>query len=125
MANFRRGDVHRAEGWFDPAPSIDYKIAVLPEIKSMKTLGIIALVLFATGCAPMGTGTAQSNALSFDAATSPQSVTPFPPQKNPSTTPRMVVLATGVPPIVGIPAGGNLYIPATGGPPIVGMPTAP
>lgn len=39
--------------------------------------------------------------------------------------PRLVIPATGGPPVVGIPLGGNLYAPVTGGPPVVGLPVGP
>jgi hypothetical protein len=91
----------------------------------MKTLGVLALVLSTTGCATMGTGTAQSNASSFNLAppAASQPVTPDPSQKTRSAT-QLVVPATGGPAVVGIPMG-NPYLPATGGPPIMATPVAP
>jgi hypothetical protein len=55
----------------------------------------------------------------------------FPPPSTPlpttapvqSMAPQVVVPATGGPPVVGIPVGGNVYVPVTGGAPITGIPT--
>jgi hypothetical protein len=89
----------------------------------MKTLGVLALLLSTASCATMGAGTAQSNPSSFNVATlgASQPVTPDPSQKTHSGTP-LVLPATGGPPVVGIPVGGNLYLPTTGGPPIMATP---
>ncbi|HEY1815349.1 MAG TPA: hypothetical protein VGG74_23535 [Kofleriaceae bacterium] len=55
----------------------------------------------------------------------------FPPPSTPlpttapvqSMAPQVVVPATGGPPVVATPVGGNVYVPVTGGAPITGIPT--
>jgi hypothetical protein len=48
---------------------------------------------------------------------------PAPPAE--SSGPRLVVPATGGPPVMAIPLGGGLYLPVTGGPPVPGTPVGP
>ena len=40
-------------------------------------------------------------------------------------SPRMVVPATGGPPVLAMPLGGGMYLPVTGEPPMAGTPLAP
>ncbi len=54
---------------------------------------------------------------------SPATMSPAPQQQD--MGPRLVVPATGGPPVFAIPVGGDLYQPVTGGPPVVGIPTGP
>ena len=88
----------------------------------MKTLGVLALVLFtATGCPTLGTTQSNASSPSFFASPVQQTVTPFASQQ-PQLGPRMIMPATGGAPILSTPIGGNLYLPVTGGPPVVGVP---
>jgi hypothetical protein len=95
----------------------------------MKSLTSLILVVFAaTGCATLGpnqgvagsTGSAGGDA----ASSSPAPTSVFSPQDQ-NLGPRLVIPATGGPPVIGIPVGGGLFLPVTGGPPIVGIPTGP
>jgi hypothetical protein len=97
----------------------------------MKTLGVLALVLFtATGCPTLGTTQSNASSPSFFASPVQQSVSPFPSHQTvtpfasqqPQLGPRMIMPATGGAPILSTPVGGNLYLPVTGGPPVVGVP---
>jgi hypothetical protein len=97
----------------------------------MKTLGVLALVLFrATGCPTVGTTQSNASSLGFFAPPVQQSVSPFPSHQpvmpfasqQPQLGPRMITPATGGAPILGTPVGGNPYQPVTGGPPVVGVP---
>ena len=95
----------------------------------MKTvISLILAVFAATGCATLGanqgdagsTGSADGDA----ASSSPAPTTVFPPQDE-NIGPRLIIPATGGPPVIGIPVGGGLFLPVTGGPPIIGIPTSP
>jgi hypothetical protein len=115
------------QGTCDPTDTNLRGHATLRRERSTKTLAILALVLFVTGCPTVSA--MQGNASSPIASASPaqQSITPFSSwgtfsAQQPSSGPRFVTPATGGTPVWGTPIGGNLYLPATGGPPIVGMP---
>jgi hypothetical protein len=92
----------------------------------VKTLMALLLVLsVTTGCATQSlvAGSPGNPGPAFEETAS----NPFPltsPQI-PNMMPRLVIPATGGPPVTGIPVGGNLYIPVTGGAPIVGIPIGP
>jgi hypothetical protein len=97
----------------------------------MKTLGVLALVLFtATGWPTLGTTQSNASSPSFFASPVQRSVSPFPSHQTvtpfasqqPQLGPRMIMPATGGAPILSTPIGGNLYLPVTGGPPVVGLP---
>ncbi len=57
------------------------------------------------------------------AAGVPAEFPPAPPAAD--SGPRLVVPATGGPPVMAIPLGGGLYLPVTGGPPVPGTPVTP
>ena len=90
---------------------------------------ILILILSITaGCAT--TGTVQSNqrrdSSSFDApASSAPNPTMSSPPQGQDTGPHLVQPATGGPPVMAIPLGGNMYLPVTGGEPVIGIPLGP
>jgi hypothetical protein len=53
---------------------------------------------------------------------SPASAPPPASPSAPDTSPRLVIPATGGPPVMAIPVGGSTFQPVTGGPPITGTP---
>jgi hypothetical protein len=94
----------------------------------MKTATLLVLsVLAATGCATLGPVPHNLGSTASDpqaATASPSISDPFPPQED-TTSPRLIIPATGGPPVIGIPVGGGLFVPVTGGPPVIGISTGP
>lgn len=89
------------------------------------TMPCVLVILAATGCTSLGP-VQGSTAAGFPSAApgAPVPSNPFPPQGE-DFTPRLIIPATGGPPVIGIPVGGNLFQPVTGGPPVPGIPTGP
>jgi hypothetical protein len=94
----------------------------------MKAATLLLLsILTASGCATLNSGPGNSvgSAPGGNAgAASTAASDPFPPQQD-TTSPRLIIPATGGVPVIGIPVGGDLYIPVTGGPPVIGISTGP
>ena len=91
----------------------------------MKTVIALVLILsFASGCATQGmVARGPGSTDPTFQATAPDPFPPAPPQNE--SMPRLVIPATGGPPVMGISVGGDLYLPVTGGAPIPGMPITP
>lgn len=88
----------------------------------MRNVAALILALSATaGCATLSATPSNQpvDGSSPNAAASPLA------SSTPNMAPRLVIPATGGPPTMAIPVGGNLYVPVTGGPPISGMPITP
>jgi hypothetical protein len=97
---------------------------------ALGALGITVLTL--AGCASLGPvqeGNAPvASPVLATASPTPPLPPPSPfPSSNDSMLPRMIIPATGGPPVLGIPltTGGNIFLPVTGGPPVIGMPLLP
>jgi hypothetical protein len=103
-----------------------------PVAKSLPPLAVALLVV--TGCASLGStqgGSAVSDsspALAVhpapDVSPAPPSPSLFPSEGN-DTMPRMILPASGGPPVLGIPLGANTFLPVTGEPPVFGIPLFP
>jgi hypothetical protein len=92
------------------------------------SLPLILSVFAATGCVSTGAlqGNRESAGPDHDTPARAAPATPDPFQSQaPDTMPRLIIPATGGPPVIGIPVGGGLYVPTTGGPPVIGIPTGP
>jgi hypothetical protein len=85
---------------------------------------LLPALLAVAGCATSG-GDRRSGPAAADrpASSVPEPVAPAPPSD--SGAPRLVIPATGGPPVMAIPLGAGQFLPVTGGPPIVGTPVAP
>jgi hypothetical protein len=81
---------------------------------------VLSILLAMAGCARMDTVPGQPQAL----ADEPQAATP-PTSAGQDMSPRLVIPATGGPPVLAIPLGGNLYLPVTGEAPTPGIPITP
>lgn len=89
----------------------------------MKTLmGLLPLLLVVAGCTTTGavgaSGNGGASTVSFDDS-------PHAAPDTPNMAPRLVIPATGGPPVLSLPLGGDLFLPVTGGPPTPGVPIAP
>jgi hypothetical protein len=85
--------------------------------------GLILFLSLATGCAT--TGTVQTNQRSHGSwSGAPSSSASFPSQEL-NTGPRLILPASGGPPVLALPLGGGVYLPLTADPPVVGIPLAP
>jgi hypothetical protein len=95
-------------------------------MRTLLTLAASWLIL--AGCVAMdalqsGPGAATGAAVTAPAASIP---TPDPaPAPTLDLTPKMITPATGGPPVLATPMGGNIYAPVTGGPPVFGIPLFP
>ena len=91
-----------------------------------------AALLVITGCASLGSlqggsaggGSPTAPALHPAPDPSPAPASPSPSPGN-DMMPRMIIPATGGPPVLGIPLGGSIFQPATGGLPVFGIPLFP
>jgi len=93
-------------------------------MKSIVPAGIVILAL--GGCASLGPlpGSARSPGSARDSAGSSTAVSAYPAQDQ-NTSPRLIIPADGSAPVIGIPIGGDLYLPVTGGPPVTAVGTSP
>ena len=90
--------------------------------------GLILALSAASGCATMGAvqSNHRSDSLSFDAPSSLFPAPPlFPPWPEVNTGPRLILPASGGPPVMALPLGSGVYLPLTADPPVVGIPLAP
>jgi hypothetical protein len=94
----------------------------------MKTIiSLIFIVTAATGCAtlvPIQGNPGTAGSINSDSASSPSPMAGFPSQDE-NSGPRLIIPATGGPPVIGIPVGGGLFLPVTGGTPVIGIPISP
>ena len=94
-------------------------------------LGALSItVLTLAGCASLGPMQAGDISTPVVPTISPPPTPPSPwpfPSHSDNMLPRMIIPATGGPPVLGIPLGpgSTVFLPATGGPPVVGMPLFP
>ena len=79
---------------------------------------ILPLVLALAGCAPIGTTPGNRHG----AVGEFQGATPETDAVVQTGSPRLVLPATGGPPMMAIQLGGNLYLPLTGEAPFPGLP---
>jgi hypothetical protein len=85
--------------------------------------GLILFLSVAAGCAT--TGAVSSNQPSHGSWTeAPSSSAAFPSQDL-NTGPRLILPASGGPPVMALPLGSGVYLPLTADPPVVGIPLAP
>lgn len=88
---------------------------------------IMALSAF-SGCATMGAVPSgqRSDSSSFNAPSSPfPAPSLFPSSSETSTGPRLILPASGGPPVMAIPLGGNVYLPLNADPVTTGIPLSP
>jgi hypothetical protein len=88
---------------------------------------LILSVLATTGCATLGSvqgGPAITPSDDDASSASPTMTDPF-ASTEPNTSPQLIIPATGGPPVIGIPLGGDLFLPVTGGAPVPGISTDP
>jgi hypothetical protein len=82
---------------------------------------VLPILLSFAGCAPMDTTPGNNQGLADEA----QAATPPPNSAGQDMSPRLVMPATGGPPVLAIPLGGGIYLPVTGGAPTPGIPVSP
>jgi|GEM_PF-6868765 hypothetical protein len=86
-----------------------------------RRLLILPILLVMAGCARIDTTPDDPQAV----ADEPQAAAPSTNSAGQDMSPRLVIPATGGPPVVAIPLGGNLYLPVTGGAPTPGIRVSP
>lgn len=96
----------------------------------MKNYWVLVVSTLATACAGMPdsrTDQARNHTNpDQDIPWTSPGITPAPDLNTaPNNLPQQILPASGGPPVIAIPIGGNLYLPVTGGEPIVGTPLFP